>query len=185
MIPASAYVAPSAVLCGAVTLGERVRVLHGAVLTAEDGEIWIGDDVVIMENALVRGRSRHPALIGSPSSSARTLTSTVRRLRTKSSSRPERRCSLDRLQPADRNCESIACCTSTPSWHRRPPCRSAGSPQVIQPNSSAGSARGAVAGAGRARFSRYRVRGAARHATAYDHGPASRLLRGSPRRPDH
>ena len=65
VVPASAYVAPSAVLCGAVTLGERVRVLHSAVLTAEDGEIWIGDDVVIMENALVRGRARHPILIGS------------------------------------------------------------------------------------------------------------------------
>ena len=64
MIPASAYVAPSAVLCGAVTLGERARVLHGAVLTAEDGEIPIGDDVVIMENALVRGRSRHPVSAG-------------------------------------------------------------------------------------------------------------------------
>ncbi len=63
-IPWSAYVAPSAVLCGAVTLGERARVLHGAVLTAEDGEIWIGDDVVIMENALVRGRSRHPVSVG-------------------------------------------------------------------------------------------------------------------------
>ena len=65
VVSASAYVAPSAVLCGAVTLGERVRVLHGAVLTAEDGEIWIGDEVVIMENALVRGRARHPILIGS------------------------------------------------------------------------------------------------------------------------
>ena len=64
VISESAYVAPSAVLCGAVTLGERVRVLHGAVLTAEDGEIWIGDDVVIMENALVRGRSRHPVSVG-------------------------------------------------------------------------------------------------------------------------
>jgi gamma-carbonic anhydrase len=64
VIPESAYLAPSAVLCGAVTLGERVRVLHGAVLTAEDGEIWIGDDVVIMENALVRGRSRHPVSVG-------------------------------------------------------------------------------------------------------------------------
>jgi gamma-carbonic anhydrase len=64
VIPVSAYVAPSAVLCGAVTLGERARVLHGAVLTAEDGEIWIGDDVVIMEKALIRGRSRHPVSVG-------------------------------------------------------------------------------------------------------------------------
>lgn len=64
VVPESAYVAPSAVLCGAVTLGEKARVLHGAVLTAEDGEIWIGEEVVIMENALVRGRSRHPASVG-------------------------------------------------------------------------------------------------------------------------
>ena len=64
LIPRSAYVAPSAVLCGAVTLGERARVLHGAILTAEDGEIWIGEDVVIMENALLRGRSQHPVSVG-------------------------------------------------------------------------------------------------------------------------
>ena len=38
--------------------------LHGAVLTAEDGEVRTGADVVIMKNALVRGRRRHPALIG-------------------------------------------------------------------------------------------------------------------------
>jgi gamma-carbonic anhydrase len=63
-IPASAYVAPSAVVCGAVVLGERARVLHGAVLTAEDGEIRVGDDVVVMENALVRGRGTHPAILG-------------------------------------------------------------------------------------------------------------------------
>lgn len=64
VVPASAYVAPTAVLCGAVTLGERVRVLHGAVITAENGEVRVGDDVVIMENALVRGRADHPAVIG-------------------------------------------------------------------------------------------------------------------------
>ncbi|MGW2284617.1 gamma carbonic anhydrase family protein [Streptomyces phaeochromogenes] len=64
VVPASAYVAPTAVLCGAVTLGERARVLHGAVLTAEDGEVRTGEDVVVMENALVRGRRRHPVLIG-------------------------------------------------------------------------------------------------------------------------
>ncbi len=64
MVPESAYVAPSAVLCGAVVLGERARVLHGAVLTAEDGEVRTGRDVVVMENALVRGRARHPAVLG-------------------------------------------------------------------------------------------------------------------------
>jgi carbonic anhydrase/acetyltransferase-like protein (isoleucine patch superfamily) len=64
VIPASAYVAPSATVCGAVVLGERARILHGAVLTAEDGEIHLGADVVVMENALIRGRARHPAHIG-------------------------------------------------------------------------------------------------------------------------
>ncbi len=60
----SAYVAPSAVLCGAVVLGEGSRVLHGAVLTAENGEVRLGENSVVMENALVRGRADHPALIG-------------------------------------------------------------------------------------------------------------------------
>jgi gamma-carbonic anhydrase len=65
VVPESAYVAPSAVLSGAVVLGERARVLHGAVLTAEEGgEIRTGADVVVMENALVRGRAGHPAVLG-------------------------------------------------------------------------------------------------------------------------
>ncbi len=64
VVPESAYVAPSAVLCGAVVLGEGYRVLHGAVLTAENGEVRLGTNCVVMENALVRGRADHPALIG-------------------------------------------------------------------------------------------------------------------------
>ncbi|MEU1894162.1 gamma carbonic anhydrase family protein [Streptomyces pristinaespiralis] len=64
VVPPSAYVAPSAVLCGAVVLGERARVLHGAVLTAEDGEVRTGADVVVMEHSLVRGRAGHPAVLG-------------------------------------------------------------------------------------------------------------------------
>src|SRR3954468_23912485 len=64
VVPESAYVAPSAVLCGAVVLGERARVLHGVVLTAENGEVRTGSDFVIMENTLVRGRAKHPARIG-------------------------------------------------------------------------------------------------------------------------
>ena len=64
VVPESAWVAPSAVLCGAVVLGERARVLHGAVLSAEDGEVRTGAEVVVMENALIRGRANHPAVIG-------------------------------------------------------------------------------------------------------------------------
>jgi carbonic anhydrase/acetyltransferase-like protein (isoleucine patch superfamily) len=60
----SAYVAPTAVLCGAVQVGRDARVLFGAVLTAEDGEVRLGARSVVMENALVRGRARHPSVIG-------------------------------------------------------------------------------------------------------------------------
>ncbi|MDX6281106.1 MAG: gamma-carbonic anhydrase, partial [Kribbellaceae bacterium] len=45
-------------------LGEGSRVLHGAVLTAENGEVRLGENNVVMENALVRGRADHPAVIG-------------------------------------------------------------------------------------------------------------------------
>ena len=64
VVPASAYVAPSAVLCGNVILGERARILHSAVLTAEDGRVEVGRNCVVMENALVRGRAGHPAVLG-------------------------------------------------------------------------------------------------------------------------
>lgn len=60
----SATVAPNAVLCGDVTIGAGARVLFGAVLTAEDGAVRIGEQSVVMENALVRGRAGHRAQIG-------------------------------------------------------------------------------------------------------------------------
>ncbi|MFJ8915918.1 gamma carbonic anhydrase family protein [Amycolatopsis sp. NPDC102389] len=60
----SAYVAPTAVLCGNVRVDADARVLFGAVLTAEDGEVHVGRRCVVMENALVRGRAAHPAQIG-------------------------------------------------------------------------------------------------------------------------
>lgn len=61
----SAYVAPSAVVVGDVQIGAGVRVLHGAVLTAEDGQVRVGENTVIMEHALIRARGGHPALVGS------------------------------------------------------------------------------------------------------------------------
>ncbi|MBB5844692.1 carbonic anhydrase/acetyltransferase-like protein (isoleucine patch superfamily) [Conyzicola lurida] len=59
-----AYVAPTAVLVGDVRVAAGARILHGAVLTAEDGRVVVGRNTVVMENALVRGRASHPAIIG-------------------------------------------------------------------------------------------------------------------------
>lgn len=60
----SAYVAPNAVVCGDVTIGENTRVLFGAVITAEGGPVTIGSNCIIMETAVLRGTKRHPLTIG-------------------------------------------------------------------------------------------------------------------------
>lgn len=64
-IDPTAYVAPNATVCGDVRIGAHCRILFGAVLTAETGPIDIGDHVVIMENAVVRGSARNPVTMGS------------------------------------------------------------------------------------------------------------------------
>jgi carbonic anhydrase/acetyltransferase-like protein (isoleucine patch superfamily) len=60
----SAYVAPSAVVCGDVVIGERSRILFGAVVTAEGGTVDIGASCIVMEHALIRGRGAHPTRLG-------------------------------------------------------------------------------------------------------------------------
>jgi carbonic anhydrase/acetyltransferase-like protein (isoleucine patch superfamily) len=64
VVSSSAYVAPTAVISGDVTIGDDARILHGAVVTAENGRVVIGSRVVVMEHALVRGRAAHPVSIG-------------------------------------------------------------------------------------------------------------------------
>jgi carbonic anhydrase/acetyltransferase-like protein (isoleucine patch superfamily) len=59
-----AYVAPSAVLSGEVRVGRDSCIMHGAVLAAEGGPIEIGDNCVIMENAVLRGTPQRPLIIG-------------------------------------------------------------------------------------------------------------------------
>ena len=59
-----AWVAPSAVVTGDVTIGAGSRVLAGAVLTGDLGPVVIGSDVLVMEHALLRGRADHPLVIG-------------------------------------------------------------------------------------------------------------------------
>src|SRR5690242_787624 len=51
----SAYIAPTAVLAGDVTVGPHSRVLFGAVITAEGGSVQIGSNCVVMENTVIRG----------------------------------------------------------------------------------------------------------------------------------
>lgn len=63
-VHADAYVAPTAMLVGDVTVDAGARVLHLAVLSAEDGSVSVGENSVIMEHALVRGRRDHPAIVG-------------------------------------------------------------------------------------------------------------------------
>ena len=60
----TAYVAPNAVVCGDVIVGEGCRILFGAVVTAEGGRVELGDQVIVMEQAVVRGRQDHSTRIG-------------------------------------------------------------------------------------------------------------------------
>ena len=60
----SAYIAPTATVCGDVTLGEECRVLFGAIITAEGGPVTIGRQCVVMEHAVIRGTRSHPVQIG-------------------------------------------------------------------------------------------------------------------------
>jgi carbonic anhydrase/acetyltransferase-like protein (isoleucine patch superfamily) len=59
-----AWVSPTAVVRGDVTIGPGSRILDLAVLQGELGPITIGADVVVMEHALLRGRADHPVVIG-------------------------------------------------------------------------------------------------------------------------
>jgi len=60
----TAWIAPTAVLCGDVRVGPDSRVLWGAVVTAEDGGVELGARNVVMEHALVRGRAATPVTTG-------------------------------------------------------------------------------------------------------------------------
>lgn len=60
----SAYVASNATLAGDVRVGPGVRILFGAVLTAEGSPVELGADCIVMENAVLRGTRPNPLRIG-------------------------------------------------------------------------------------------------------------------------
>ncbi|HMI69149.1 MAG TPA: hypothetical protein VK510_04075, partial [Solirubrobacteraceae bacterium] len=59
-----AWVAPTAVLCGAVRVAAGARVLWNAVLVDDGGAVEIGEHAIVMEQALLRGRADHPVSVG-------------------------------------------------------------------------------------------------------------------------
>ena len=63
-IDPSAVVAPTATICGDVTIGPNCRIMHGATLIAEGGRITIGEQCIVLENAVIRSNRNHSTEIG-------------------------------------------------------------------------------------------------------------------------
>jgi carbonic anhydrase/acetyltransferase-like protein (isoleucine patch superfamily) len=64
-IDPSAWVAPTAVVSGAVVIGPGTAVLHGAVITASGvAELVIDSDCVVMEQAVLRATGRFSLHLG-------------------------------------------------------------------------------------------------------------------------
>ena len=59
-----AVIAPTAVISGDVEIGADCQVLHGAVITSEGGAVTLGENVIVMENALIRATATNPVHIG-------------------------------------------------------------------------------------------------------------------------
>jgi len=64
IIDESAYIAPTAAVCGQVKIGKNARIMFGASIIAEGGFIEVGDNCVVLENAALRSTIRHSLRIG-------------------------------------------------------------------------------------------------------------------------
>lgn len=53
-VDASAFVAPTAVLSGNVSVGPKARIMYGAVLDSEASKVEIGECAIVCENAVLR-----------------------------------------------------------------------------------------------------------------------------------
>lgn len=63
-IDPSAWVAPTATLCGDVVVGPESRVMFGANLIAGGGRITLGEHCIVLENAVIRSTPEHETVIG-------------------------------------------------------------------------------------------------------------------------
>lgn len=64
IISKSAFIAPTATICGNVKIGQNSRIMYGAAVVAEGGTIEIGDNCVVLENAVLRSTVNHSLNIG-------------------------------------------------------------------------------------------------------------------------
>ena len=64
IIDESAFVAQTATICGDVKIGRNSRIMYGATIVAEGGSIEIGDNCVVLENAVLRSTVKHSLKIG-------------------------------------------------------------------------------------------------------------------------
>jgi carbonic anhydrase/acetyltransferase-like protein (isoleucine patch superfamily) len=60
----SAFVAPTAVICGDVTIGPKTYVDFGAVVVSHGSPVVIGTQSIVRENAIVRATAKQPLQIG-------------------------------------------------------------------------------------------------------------------------
>ena len=68
VLDASAFVAPTAVLVGGVSVGPEARIMYGAVLNSEASRVEVGSTSIVCENAVLRataiGGEECPVLLG-------------------------------------------------------------------------------------------------------------------------
>ena len=60
----TAWVAPTATVCGDVTIGPDSRIAYGASVVAEGGSIELGKRCIVLENAVIRSTARHSTRVG-------------------------------------------------------------------------------------------------------------------------
>lgn len=63
-IHSSAWVAPTATICGNVVIAANTCVAHGAKIIAEGAAIKIDRQSIVLENAVIRSAPTHPAKVG-------------------------------------------------------------------------------------------------------------------------
>ncbi len=63
-IDETAFIAPNATICGNVKIGKGTRIMFGAQIIAESNPIVIGENCIVLENAVIRAAKADKVIIG-------------------------------------------------------------------------------------------------------------------------